>query len=161
MSVPRLPDAQQPVVIADADEENAGHIERQLRRAGVKNPVVSFENGDDLNAFLADCGQKNMSAPCVLFLDPKMPGANGYDPVRWIRREKGGDEVLVAVFVSGEETDATECGTELGVRIFLKKHPDMNSLSAVVAHLSGNGSSDSDAPPATTPSPVLPVVPAS
>ena len=158
--LPRFPDEQQPVVIADADEENACHIERQLRRAGVKNPVVSFRNGDDLNLFLTDSGQKNMPAPCVLFLDPKMPGANGYDPVRWVKREKGGDEALVAVFTSGEQSDEVDSGTELGVQVFLKKHPDMNSLSAVVAHLGGTVASDT-ATPTSTASPELPVGPAS
>lgn len=72
------PDAEQAVVIADADEENASHVERQLRRAGVKNPVIIFKNGDDLHAFLADAAQTKTPAPCVLFLDPRMPGANGY-----------------------------------------------------------------------------------
>ena len=160
MSVPRLPNAQQPVVIADADEENAGHIERQLRRAGVKNPVVSFQNGDDLNAFLADCGQKNLAAPCVLFLDPKMPGANGYDPVRWVKREKGGDEILVAVFAAKEESDEVECGTELGVQLFLKKRPDMNSLAGIIAHLGGAATSETSSTTLPTPSPALPAIPA-
>jgi CheY-like chemotaxis protein len=159
--LPRVPDEQQPIVIADADEENACHIERQLRRAGVKNPVVSFQNGDDLNLFLTDRGQKNLAAPSVLFLDPKTPGANGYDPVRWVKREKGGDEILVAVFTSGEESDDFECGTELGVKVFLKKRPDMNSLSAVVAHLGGTMASDTATTPTSTVSPEIPVGPAS
>jgi CheY-like chemotaxis protein len=158
--IPRIPDEQQPIVIADADEENALHLERQLRRAGIKNPVVSFQNGDDLNAFLADCGQKNMAAPCVLFLDPRMPGANGYDPVRWVKREKGGDEILVAVFTSGDQADEVESGNELGVQIFLKKRPDLHSLSVVVAHLGGTPVPEPAAATLTS-TPELPIAPVS
>ena len=132
-----LPEEQQPIVIADADEENACHVERQLRRAGVKNPVVVFKNGDNLHAFLADAGQDERCAPCVLFLDPRMPGANGYDPVRWVKREKCGREILVLIFSSPDQPDEIESATELGVTLFLKKLPDLNSLSAVVSHLCG------------------------
>ena len=131
------PAAPQPVVIADDDAENASHVERQLRRAGIKNPVVIFQNGDDLHAFLADAGESESLGPCVLFLDPRMPGANGYDPVRWVRREKCGSEMLVAIFSSPDHPDEVEIASELGVHLFLKKHPDLTSLSAVIAHLGG------------------------
>jgi CheY-like chemotaxis protein len=152
--VPHLPDEQQPIVIADATEENASHVERQLRRAGIKNPVVTFQNGDDLNAFLADYAQKNLVPPCVLFLDPKMPGANGYDPVRWMRREKGGDEVLVAVFSSTDDADEKEHAAELGVQIFLKKLPDLNSLAPILARFGGTPPAEAAAAPELPTAPV-------
>jgi CheY-like chemotaxis protein len=133
----RLPDEQQPIIIADADAENASHVERQLRRAGIKNPVVVFQNGDDLNAFLADAAQNDLCAPCVLLLDPRMPGANGYDPVRWVRREKCGAAMLVAIFSSPDQPDEVESAAELGVTLFLKKLPDLSSLSTIVTHLVG------------------------
>ena len=135
--ISRLPDEQQPIVIADADAENASHVERQLRRAGVKNPIVVFQNGDDLHTFLADAGQNDACVPCVLLLDPRMPGANGYDPVRWVKREKCGAEMLVAIFSSPDHPDEVESATELGVTLFLKKLPDLNSLSTIVVHLGG------------------------
>jgi CheY-like chemotaxis protein len=152
--VPQLPDPQQPILIADADDENSSHLERQLRRAGVKNPVISFHNGDDLHAFLADAATHDNPAPCILFLDPRMPGANGYDPVRWVRREKCGSEILVAIFSSNEAADEVEVASELGVTLFLKKHADLGSLSAVVEHVCGPQSAEASALPE---SPVAPV----
>lgn len=150
--ISHLPEEQQPIIIADADPENASHVERQLRRAGVKNPVMVFENGDDLNAFLADAGQNNACAPCVLFLDPRMPGANGYDPVRWVKREKCGAEIMVAIFSSPDQSDEVEVANDLGVHLFLKKLPDLSSLSPVVVHLGGmpmaEASTTTDAPAA-------------
>src|SRR5688572_12745709 len=122
------PDKQKPIIIADADPENASHVERQLRRAGVNNPIVVFHNGDDLHAFLADAAQNDACAPCVLLLDPRMPGANGYDPVRWVKREKCGANMLVAIFSSPDQPDEIESATELGVTLFLKKLPDLSSL---------------------------------
>jgi CheY-like chemotaxis protein len=147
---PLRPDEDQTVLIADADEENASHVERQLRRAGVKNPIVVFKNGDDLHAFLADAAQTKTPAPCVLFLDPRMPGANGYDPVRWVKRETCFSSMRVIIFSSPDAGDETEIAAELGVTVFIKKHPDLTSLATIVEHLC-------DAQPEETPAPSLPI----
>lgn len=149
-----FPEETQPIIIADAEEGSAGHVERQLRRAGVKNPVVVFGDGDELHAYLMNAAQTEDPKPCVLFLDPRMPGANGYDPVRWVNREKCLAGIRVVVFSSDEPTDELECAEELGVHLFLKKHPDLETLSPIVDHLTG-------VPPGATPAtPVLPIVPA-
>jgi CheY-like chemotaxis protein len=149
-----VPDESQAVIIADADEENASHVERQLRRAGVKNPVVVFKNGDQLHAFLMNAAQNDDPKPCVLFLDPRMPGANGYDPVRWVNREQCLADMQTAVFSLADEPEELESAEELGVRLFLKKHPDLESLSPIVDHLKGVP------PDATSTAPLLPTVPA-
>ena len=152
-AAPHRPDVAQPIVIADAEEDNAAHVERQLRRSGVKNPVVTFHNGDDLHLFLADAAQKDAPAPCVLFLDPRMPGANGYDPVRWVRREKGGREILVAIFSTPDQPDEREVAGELGIQLFLKKHPDLAGLAPVIELLGGTLPAGV-APPELPPAPV-------
>jgi CheY-like chemotaxis protein len=151
---PLHPDEQQPVIVADADAKNARHVERQLRRAGVENPVVKFQNGDDLHTFLVETAQKDTPIPCVLFLDPRMPGANGYDPVRWVRREKCGTDMLFAIFSSPDELDEVEIAGGLGVNLFLKKYPDLSSLSPVIDHLGGRR------PAETSSEPELPAAPA-
>jgi CheY-like chemotaxis protein len=145
-----------PILIGDADSDNASHMERQLRRAGVRNPVVTFQNGDDLLAYLSEAATHEAPMPCALLLDPRMPGANGYDPVRWIRREKGGTDVLVAIFSSAEDEDEVESASELGVEHFLKKHADLGSLAAVVGRVCGCPVSPDDVPPPA----ILPVAPA-
>jgi CheY-like chemotaxis protein len=132
------------IIIADADEGNATHVERQLRRAGVKQPVVTFKNGDDLHTFLDAAAQKDEASPCVLFLDPSMPGANGFDPVRWIRREENLSSTEVVIFANAEDADVAESASELGVHLFLKKHPDLGVLAEITGYLCG-GTGDDDA----------------
>jgi CheY-like chemotaxis protein len=149
---PTFPDQSQLIIIADADEANAGHLERQLRRAGVKNPVAVFQNGDELHTFFTNAALSPDPKPCVLFLEPKMPGANGYDPVRWIKREKCLSGMKVAVFSSDTEPEEIECAEELGVHTFLKKHPDLASLSTLVDYL--NGVSPTEAAPAPSAPPI-------
>lgn len=131
------PDEKRPILIADAEEENARHVERQLRRAGVKHPVVVIQDGDDLHALLVDCGQSTDPKPCVLLLDPRMPGANGFDPVRWVKREQCLSDLKIALFLGTENPEEIDSATELGVSYFLKKHPDIGSLTPIIDHLCG------------------------
>ena len=149
------PGEDQIVIIADSDETNASHLERQLRRAGLKQPVMTFRNGDDLHSFLTALEQGH-ATPCVMFLDPSMPGANGLDPVRWIRREEHLSATEVVIFADAEDPDVAESASELGVHLFLKKHPDLGALSEVVGHLgghSGEEATDTDEPVVTPPKP--------
>jgi CheY-like chemotaxis protein len=134
-STPR-PEENQAVVIADADRANVQHVERLLRRSGVKNPILSFGEGMELQAYLAGAAQHG-AHPCVLFLDPRMPGANGYNPIRWIRHDPVLREMKVVVFSSTNYPEEIEGAGELGVHLFLKKHPELNSLSTIVNHLCG------------------------
>jgi CheY-like chemotaxis protein len=131
------PGENQIVIIADADEGNASHVERQLRRAGVKQPIVTFNNGDALLGFLSSAAQADKPQPCVLFLDPKMPGANGFDPVRWIRREERLSATEVVIFSAADDPEVVESASELGVNLFLKKHPDLGSMARIVSYLGG------------------------
>ena len=133
----RFPEATQPVVIADADHRNVTHLERQLRDAGVKNPIVKFQEGVSLQSFLSDVASNEEPKPCVLFLDPRMPGANGYNPVRWIKGQPRLEGIKVVIFSSTNHPEEIESAGELGVHLFLMKNPDVSSLSVIVSHLCG------------------------
>ena len=147
------PGEDQIVIIADADEGNASHVERQLRRAGVKQPVMTFHNGDDLHSYLSNAAQEDRPQPCVMFLDPSMPGANGFDPVRWIRREENLSATEVVIFSAADDPELVQSASELGVHLFLKKHPDLGSMARIVSYLGGTAQ-DEDMPidePVTAP----------
>jgi CheY-like chemotaxis protein len=133
----KSPGADQSVLIADGDRENVEHIERLLRAAGVRNPIRAFAEADGLRAFLTAVAQEEAKKPCVLFLDPRMPKANGFDAVRWIRRHEHLADLKIVIFSSTNYPEEIESAGELGVHLFLKKHPDVSSLSTIVQHLCG------------------------
>lgn len=136
-SFSRPPTPAQPVLIADADANNVRHVENLLRTAGVKNPIRTFEEGPSLQSFLQHITRDEEAKPCVLFLDPRMPGAHGYNPVRWIRQDKNLSDMKVVIFSSTNYPEEIEGAGDLGVHLFLKKHPDLSSLSTIVTHLCG------------------------
>ena len=133
----RSPETNQPVLILDGDSSNVRHVETLLRQAGVKNPIHTFGASPPLQSFLQSAATAPNSKPCVLFLDPRTPGANGYNPVRWIRSMPELEDTKVVVFSSTNYPEEIESAGELGVHLFLKKHPDLSSLSTIVDHLGG------------------------
>lgn len=137
-STARTREKSQAVLIADGDDRNVRHLEHQLRNAGVANPILRFRDAPRLESFLQrTVSEMNGPAPCVLFFDPRMPGAHGYDPVRWIRRQPALRDLKIVIFSSTNHPEEIEGAGELGVHLFLKKHPDLSSLTSIVTHLCG------------------------
>lgn len=132
------PGARQSVLIADADSDHVAELAERLRAAGVKNPFVAFSDDRQLRGYLtrAVIGAED-ERPCVLFLDPRLPGTNGFETIRWMQREPALQEVKVVIFSDTNYPEEIESAGDLGVHLFLKKHPDLSSLSTIVSHLCG------------------------
>jgi CheY-like chemotaxis protein len=65
----------QPILITDDESEDRFFLQKALRRAGVKNPIVEFRDGADLLEFLEreTAGRKSRrEIASLLFLDIKM-----------------------------------------------------------------------------------------
>src|SRR5262249_56369359 len=76
------------ILIADDDAGHARLIERNLQRAGLHNPIVRFENGQDILDFLFGRGSKphrQPDIPYLLLLDIRMPKVDGMEVLRQIK----------------------------------------------------------------------------
>ena len=68
------------LLIADDDTGHARLIEKNLRRAGLSNPILRFEDGQQILDFLFQRGdgQKRLAdTPYLLLLDIRMPKVDG------------------------------------------------------------------------------------
>lgn len=133
----RFPETSQPVVIADGDQQHVLRLERQLRDAGVTNPIVKFGDGFSLQSYLTEVATGGDPKPCAFFLDPSMPGVNGFSVVQAIKHEPRLNDLKVVVFSSTNHPEEIEQAGDLGVHLFLKKNPDVSSLAMIVNHLCG------------------------
>src|SRR4051812_32764757 len=77
------------IVIVEDSESDAQVLEKALALAGVINPVRYFHNGSEALFFLQQREQNaheaGNSIPSVLFLDLKLPGANGLEILAALR----------------------------------------------------------------------------
>jgi CheY-like chemotaxis protein len=78
------------ILIADGDAGHARLIEKNLQRVGLHNPVLRFENGQDILDFLFRRGKWPKVATDVgylLLLDIRMPKVDGVEVLREIKAD--------------------------------------------------------------------------
>jgi CheY-like chemotaxis protein len=85
--------AEQPVTIimVEDDEGHARLIEKNIRRAGVNNPIRPFTNGSDAVKFLfgADgTGTDNKNSALLILLDLNLPDMSGVDILKRLKENE-------------------------------------------------------------------------
>ncbi|MES2693036.1 MAG: response regulator [Verrucomicrobiota bacterium] len=122
--------------MADDESDDLFLIEHRLQKAGIKNPIVKFRDGEELIAFFDS--QPGAPKPCVLLLDLKMPLVDGIDVLAWLRRHPDLAQLPVAVVTSSPTPLDRERARAAGANEYHEKFPSAEELSAIVARASAH-----------------------
>ncbi len=119
------------ILIAEDLEDDIVLIRRALQRADVQNPVQIVRNGDQVIAYLSGEGKfanrEEYPLPSLLLLDLKMPRMDGFEVLRWIRKQPGLRALRVIVLTSSEDIRDVNEAYELGANSFLVKPMDFEN----------------------------------
>jgi CheY-like chemotaxis protein len=129
-----------PILIADDEAEDRYFLEKALRKAGAKNPIIEFHDGADLLEFLRKetAAQKSIhEIATLLLLDIKMPLVDGFDAMRWIRDDPVVNLLRIAIVSSSSLPRDQEKAAELGAISYLEKYPSSAALGALLAQNTG------------------------
>jgi CheY-like chemotaxis protein len=128
--------ALQPILITDDESEDRFFLQKALRRAGVRNPILEFRDGADLLEFLEreTAERKPLSEiASLLFLDIKMPLVDGFDAMRWIRGNSVVKLLQIVIVSSSNLPRDQEQASKLGAAGYLEKYPTAEVLAKVIA----------------------------
>src|SRR5205823_570931 len=78
------------ILIADDDAGHARLIEKNLQRIGLNNPILRFENGQEILEFLFRRSKKPKlvsDTAYLLLLDIRMPKVDGVEVLRQIKAD--------------------------------------------------------------------------
>jgi DNA-binding response OmpR family regulator len=118
-------------LLVEDNEDDAFFMKRAFRDAGLKNRLHTVSDGEQAIEYLSGsdgfADREKFPLPDMIFLDLKMPGLDGFDVLRWIRREKKSD-VKIAVLTSSPEEIDRKRARELGADCYLLKPPDPSML---------------------------------
>jgi DNA-binding NarL/FixJ family response regulator len=107
-----------------------------LDAANIKNPVVTFSDGEQLTSFLrATCvrGTRERSLePGILFLDLDLPRGASFAVLEWLRDNRSVRQLRIVALSDTVESPRILRALDLGVSHFLGKRP---TTSAVATHV--------------------------
>ena len=134
-----------PVLVIDDNENDLALIVRAFERGGLKNSVQVAKGGASGLAYLNGEPPYHDRAkhpqPVLVLLDISMPGLDGFEVLKWIRRQPSFAHLPVVMLTASEEISAVNKAYQLWATSFLVKPLDfwnaaelMESLQRMVAH---------------------------
>jgi CheY-like chemotaxis protein len=133
------------VLLVEDSKDDCFFFERAFRRSGVVGQLFIAEDGFEAMQFLGQQGRFASPAeaprPDVIFLDLKMPGANGFDVLRWI--QKRSLTTRVVVLSGSQELHDQEAAFQLGAEAYLVKPVTPEQIADILAASSKSPQSQS------------------
>ena len=126
------------ILVADDDPGHARLIEKNLLRAGLHNPVVRFENGQEVLDFLFGHGEgpkRKPDAPYLLLLDIRMPKVDGVEVLRRIKADPDLRKVHVSVLTTTDDPREVARCHDLGCNNYLVKPVDYDKFADAIKQL--------------------------
>ena len=124
-----------PVLVIDDSDDDMCLLRHALMKAGVENPLVSFEDSLEARRYLQSAvNPPNLELiPCIVFTDLKMPRLNGIELISWVRSIPFYDSVwLVMLSTSLNERDQ-EASRKAGADDYLIKFPRPEVFAALIS----------------------------
>ena len=127
MPDPELP----PILICEDDPDDLFFARLLVQRTGVRNPVITVEDGEHAITYLTGC-IKTGACPCVVLLDIKMPLKNGFEVLEWARSQPELEKIGFIV-MSGSALEADrQRARNLGAKNYLVKYPTPKDLGDAI-----------------------------
>lgn len=124
-----------PLVIAEDNADDLFFLRRLLAKAGVKNPIVTFNDGATAIEFLdrlARAPSAPAELPCIVFLDIRMPIVQGFEVLSFARKLPRFDGLRIVMLSSSDHPADKKRANDLGANGYFVKLPPAEVLSAVV-----------------------------
>jgi CheY-like chemotaxis protein len=134
----RLSERPVQIVMIEDDEGHARLIEKNIRRAGVNNPITPFGNGADALRFLfgADgSGLVNRSRPLLVLLDLNLPDMTGVDILKKIKTNEHLKRVPVVVLTTTDDAVEIQRCYDLGCNVYITKPVNYDGFANAIRQL--------------------------
>jgi CheY-like chemotaxis protein len=126
------------ILIADDDAGHARLIEKNLRRAGLSNPTLRFEDGQQILDFLFQRGEGEKRAtdtPYLLLLDIRMPKVDGVEVLRQLKADTELRKIPVSMLTTTDDPREVERCHALGCNNYIVKPVDYENFSEAITNL--------------------------
>ncbi len=126
------------ILIAEDDPGHATLIQKNLRRAGLRNPIMLFNNGQEVLDFLFRTGTGPLRDPgrsYLLVLDIRMPKVDGIEVLRRVKADPELRKLPVTMLTTTEDPHEIERCHMLGCSNYVTKPVDYNKFIDAIRQL--------------------------
>jgi len=112
------------ILIADDDAGHTRLIEKNLQRAGLHNPILRFENGQDILDFLFRRGEgpkRASDTSYLLLLDIRMPKVDGVEVLRQLKADPELRKLPISMLTTTDDPREVSRCHELGCSNYIVK----------------------------------------
>ncbi len=129
------------ILLVEDNPDDVVLIRRAFQKARLLNPLHVVMSGEEAIEYLSGGGRYEARTeyplPNLVLLDIKMPRVNGFEVLKWIRRQPGLRALRVVMLTSSDEIRDVNTAYQLGANSFLVKPVDFERLVEIFQALSG------------------------
>ena len=126
------------LIIAEDDEGHASLIMKNLKRAGFKNNILHFKDGQEVLDFLFLKGEgvhRIFGKSYLLLLDIRMPGVDGVEVLRQIKKDPELCKIPVIMVTTTDDPLEVDHCHKLGCSIYITKPVDYEKFIDAIKKL--------------------------
>ena len=133
-------DASTTILVVEDSPEDYETTERAFRRAGMKNPIVHCEDGDEALDYLYRKGKyedpESSPRPAIILLDLNLPGTDGREVLKQVKGDPDLQRIpIVVLTTSNDEQDIQAC-YGFGANSYICKPVNMDRFIQSITMLS-------------------------
>ncbi len=123
------------ILMAEDDPGHASLIHRHIRRAGIDNEIVHFEDGQAVMDFLRQPEHSLEHHSYLLLLDIRMPKLDGIEVLEQIKQDPNLKSMPVVMLTTTRDPDTVQQCYDLGCANYIVKPTSVGKFAKVIAEL--------------------------
>jgi CheY-like chemotaxis protein len=126
------------IVMIEDDEGHARLIEKNIRRAGVTNPINPFSSGTEAVRFLFGpdgSGSVNKGRPLLVLLDLNLPDMTGVEILARIKSNEHVKHIPVVVLTTTDDAAEIQRCYDLGCNVYITKPVNYDNFANAIRQL--------------------------
>jgi CheY-like chemotaxis protein len=126
------------ILLVEDDPGHARLIEKNLRRGGISNEIVTLDNGQKAVDFLFKKGEyagADHASPLLILLDLNMPVLDGYQVLKMIKASDETRHIPVIVLTTTDNPQEIAKCYESGCNVYVTKPVDYEQFSNAIRML--------------------------
>lgn len=125
------------IVMVEDDEGHARLIEKNLRRAGVYNEIIGFDNGTAALQFLLGGNSEDHANGCsrLVLLDLNLPDMTGIDMLAMLKSNEHTRRLPVIVLTTTDDKREIDKCYDAGANVYITKPLNYDNFASAIRQL--------------------------